>query len=170
MGRYEEALPLLEESMKTREKYLGRDNVITATAYQRFALALCMNGCMKDAYDYINKAVDIYRKESGNNTTDMAITYGAYAILERRNNNIKNAEKLHKKGIDIITKLYNPHHPRLLQFYEELADTYLYFAEAENALVYYKKAMEVGREFLNKENCKLHDLEKRICEASSLSF
>ena len=70
--------------------------------------------------------------------------------------------QLHKKAIHIISGLYSSRYPRLLQFYEDLADTYLHFKEEKNALIYYKKALEVGELFLDKSNFKLSDLIKKM--------
>lgn len=162
MGESKEAITLLKSSMELREKYLGENNVITATAYQRYAMALCRNQQMKEAYDYINRAIEIFRKKSGVNTIDTAVSFNYYGMIERENGNIKYAEQLHKKAIHIISGLYSSQYPRLLQFYEDLADTYLHFKEEKNALIYYKKALEVGELFLDKSNFKLSDLVKKM--------
>lgn len=165
MGDYKEAITLLKSSMELREEYLGENNVITATAYQRYAMALCMNQQMKEAYDYIYKAIDIFRRKSGLNTIDMAVAFNTYGIICRSTENMKDAESLHMKAIRIITGLYSTHHPRLLQFYEDLAETYSHFKEEKNAMIYYRKALEVGSLFLDKHNYKLICLFEKIGES-----
>lgn len=162
MRDYEKALPLLENSLKERRKYLGEENAITATAMQRLAIVLCCLGRLNEAYYYIEKALRIFLNVSGENTSDIANTFNTYAILERYKNNVDKAIELHLRAIHIYSRNYSSNHPRLLQLYEDLALTYEYFDIYIDAVKYYTKALEIGKRFLKSNSWKLNHLNKKI--------
>lgn len=162
MGDYEKALPLLEDSLMERKNYLGEESVITATAMQRLAIVLCYLEKLDKANYYIDKALHIFLKTSGENTSDIANVFNTYAIIERYRNNTDKAIKFHLRAIHIYSKIYSVKHPRLLQLYEDLAITYEYFGLNKDAVKYYTKALKIGIRFLKPNNWKLNYLIERI--------
>lgn len=149
IGRPETALEYLRDVLHIRKHYFKPYSLEIAECYANIGYAYQELGEYKKLLSNYKRALNIHKR--------------AFNIREK----VDGIEgditaQLHKKAIHIISGLYSSRYPRLLQFYEDLADTYLHFKEEKNALIYYKKALEVGGLFLDKSNFKLSDLIKKM--------
>lgn len=159
---YKLANKLLQESLEIRKKYLGKDSIFTATAYQRYAYSLCFNVRIQEAEENILKALDIDLKQLGEESVDTAITYNTYAIIKRVKGEKDKAQIFHQKAINILRKKWGKNHPRMSQFYEEYGDTFEAFSESEKAKNLYSEAYKIMVTFLEGSNLSLERVRVKL--------
>lgn len=80
-GRYDKALPLAERVLSIREKALGPDNVLVASALRNLALVLWNKGRRKEAQATYERFLSTYEKAVGADSPKLVEAYDAYVCL-----------------------------------------------------------------------------------------
>lgn len=159
--KYEEAYEILQHSYEIRKKYLNDRHIITATAKQRLAVALCMLNRLEDAARLISEAMEVFFKSAGDHTIDIVMVYNTYGLIEQFRGNFLESERAHLSAIRILIKRFSGRHPKLLKLYESLGDAYKYFNKVKEAEVYYYKALKAGNIFLENDSWKISEIRNK---------
>lgn len=161
---YDVAEMLMQVSLRIKESKLGKNHLLTASAYHNLAMIYQdwnRPGDMDKAEELHLKNLKIKKRNRYGNHPDTATSYNNLALLYQNRGkpgDLEKAEDLYKKALRIRESVLGCDHPATANTYGNLA--YLFKCrnkkgDWDKAEKYYLKAVKIEEAVLNGENIEL---------------
>ena len=151
-GRYQDAEPLIKDTLEVREKVLGPDHPDTAMSLNNLAVLYQAQGQYTKAKPLFKRALEIREKVLGPDHPDAALGLGNLATLYRAQGQYTNAEPLYKRALEIHEKVFGPDHPDTAMSLNNLAVLYRVQGQYTKAEPLNKRALEIREKVLGPDH------------------
>jgi CHAT domain-containing protein/Tfp pilus assembly protein PilF len=151
-GKYDEALPLAEGALESRERLLGTEHPDVAAAIDNLADIYTERGAYVKAGPLYRRALETREKVLGKDHPDTAESLSDLAALYYYEGKYEEAELLYRRAIDIHEKALGKDHPDTAASLNDLALVYQKqgkYVEPEPLL---KRALEIREKTLGKDH------------------
>jgi serine/threonine protein kinase/tetratricopeptide (TPR) repeat protein len=152
LGLYDKALPLLQESLKTRRQVLGSEHQDVAATLNNLAGVLRETGDYAGAAVLMREALMIQRKLHGNEHPTVAQSLGHLAIVLAEQGDYTGAEPLFRESLAIQRKLLGNEHPTVAGALDNLAGVLLAKGSYTEAEPLFREALAMKRRLLGNEH------------------
>jgi CHAT domain-containing protein/Tfp pilus assembly protein PilF len=154
-GKYDEALPIAERALETRERELGPDHPDVAAAINNLAVLYANKGEYAKAEPLYQRALVIREKALGPEHPDVAQSLNNLAILYKSRGEFAKAEPLYQRALLIKEKAFGPDHPEVATSLNNLANVYYRKGEYSKAEPLYRRALAIWEKALGPEHPNL---------------
>ncbi|MEM7588271.1 MAG: serine/threonine-protein kinase, partial [Acidobacteriota bacterium] len=114
LGLFDQAEPLLEEALTTREAELDPDHPQVAGAVNSLGRLRFTQGQLDEADVHFRRALEIRERTLPPDHPDLASSLNHLAFLLTNQGRYDEAEPLHLRGLEIEEKVLGPNHPSLV--------------------------------------------------------
>eukprot|EP00298_Acanthocystis_sp_HF-20_P012267 c19803_g1_i1.p1 GENE.c19803_g1_i1~~c19803_g1_i1.p1 ORF type:complete len:575 (+),score=231.52 c19803_g1_i1:101-1825(+) len=142
-GKYQDAEPLLEQSLAIREKIFGQKHLEFSTSLNNIAGLKKAQGKLKDSEGLYKQDVSIMEQNFGNDHLNLATTLNNLATLYYSQERHGEAEMYFKKSLKISEDKFGPEHPFIATITNNIAAILQAESKFEEAETYYKKSLEI---------------------------
>jgi CHAT domain-containing protein len=177
-GKYDEALPLAERAMESRERLLGSEHLDVAAAIDSLAGIYTDRGEYGKAEPLCRRALDIHEKALGKDHPNTALSLNNLAALYYYQGKYGEAEPLYLRALAIRERTLGNDHPNTAESLNTLAvlyDSQGKYSEAEPLL---KRVVEIFEKVQGKDHpntatslnnlAQLYAMQGRYLEAEPL--
>jgi CHAT domain-containing protein/Tfp pilus assembly protein PilF len=151
-GKYDEALPLFERVIETRQRILGPDDRDLADVFFNLAVFYFYKGNYLKAEPLSNRALAIQEKTLGPEHSDVANSLNLLAGLYFNKGDYEKAEPLSNRALAIKEKALGPEHSDLAFYLNKLALIYDKKGEYHKAEPLYVRALAIREKTLGPEH------------------
>ena len=138
------ALDYYKKALALYEKMGLKDKI--ATAYVNIGLAYRNLKNYHEALQNLNNALDIRKKEFGENSTSVAFVYSSLASVFLVTKDYRFASDYGQKALSIYQSNYGERHPEIATTYNLIGSTYLAEEKYPEAIDSYQSAIEANQE------------------------
>jgi tetratricopeptide (TPR) repeat protein len=124
-GRYQEAEPLYQRTLRAREQALGPDHPDTLTTVNDLAELYRAQGRYREAEPLYRRAFDSKERVLGPDHPSTLTSLNNIAVLYQRQGRYAEAEPLHRRALDARQRLLGPEHEDTLVSLNNLAALHL---------------------------------------------
>jgi len=147
-GKYDEAIPLVERALKTREAILGPDHRDVAAALNTLAVIYWNKSAYAKAEPLYQRALTIMEKEFGQEHPGVANSLNNLALLYKDKGDYSKAEPLFQRALAIWNKFLGPDHTTIAIAIENLALLYFERGEYAKAEPLYQRGLAIWEKAL----------------------
>ncbi len=151
-GKFTEAIPLAEESVRVAEVTFGPESRHFATSLNNLALLYKDQGRYADAEPLYKRALAIDEKVLGPDHPDVALSLNNLAELYREQGKYADAEPLFKRALDIDEKALGPEHASVATDLNNLGVLYEQKGRYPDAEPLYKRALAIDEKVLGPDH------------------
>ena len=151
-GKYDEALPLVERVLQTREMALGAEHRDVAAAINRLAELYWQKSDYAKAEPLHQRALAIREKAFGPEHPEVASSLNNLANLYRRKGDYTRAESLLLRALAIREKAFGPEHLYVAGSLNNLANIYSDRGDDAKAEPLYQRALAIHEKALGPEH------------------
>src|SRR6266542_1195187 len=151
-GKYDDALPLVERVLQTREMALGAEHREVAGAVNRLAELYWQKSDYAKAEPLHQRALAIREKVLGPEHPEVASSLNNLANLYRQKGDYTRAESLHLRALAIREKAFGPEHLSVAASLHNLAGLYSLRGDDAKAEPLYQRALAISEEVLGPEH------------------
>ena len=151
-GQYDEAVTLIQKSLKIRQEQLGSDHVDVATSLNNLALLYETTGRYAEAEPLYQQSLKIRQEQLGSDHVDVAQSLNNLAGLYDTTGRYAEAEPLYQQSLKILQEQLGSDHVDVAQSLNNLAglyDTTGRYAEAEPL---YQQSLKILQEQLGSDH------------------
>jgi len=113
LGLYEQARPLLEEALRTRQDLLGEEHPDVAHSLNGLAIVLWRAGDYDAARSLLERALKIREEALGPDHSEVAKSLASLAGLLNETGDYEGARPLYERALTIEEKIFGPEHPEV---------------------------------------------------------
>jgi CHAT domain-containing protein/Tfp pilus assembly protein PilF len=147
-GKYDEAIPLVERALKTREAILGPDHSDVAAALNTLAVIYWDKSAYAKAEPLYQRALTIFEKVFGQEHPGVANSLNNLALLYKDKGDYSKAEPLFQRALAIWKKFLGPDHTTIAIAIENLAELYFERGEYAKAEPLYQRGLVIWEKAL----------------------
>jgi tetratricopeptide (TPR) repeat protein len=152
-GKYEEALPLYERSLRISEKALGPEHPsVAARLCHNMAGLLERQGKYDEALPLYERSLRISEKALGPEHPDVATTLGGMASLLESQGKYDEALPLYERDLRISEKALGPEHPSVATTLGSMAGLLQRQGKYDEALPLYERDLRISEKALGPEH------------------
>ena len=151
-GKYDEAVPLLEKSLKIRQQVLGAEHPDVASSLNNLASLYDAQGRYTEAEPLYIQALDMKKKLLGSEHLSVANSLNNLAGLYSAQGRYTEAEPLYIQALDMRKKLLGAEHPSVATSLNNLAALYESQGRYEEAEPFYIQALDMRKKLLGEEH------------------
>jgi CHAT domain-containing protein len=161
-GKYNEAIPHLEQALEVGEKALGPDDAYVG------ALAIRLGRLLRDKGDYsraqtmLERAVNISERRLGPEDPQTAVALDTLGLVFRSTGNSAKADELFQRAMEITQKSLGGGHPRMATYLMQMALQYQDRGDFGQAVPELQRALAIAEKTLEPDDflsiALLHDL------------
>jgi CHAT domain-containing protein/tetratricopeptide (TPR) repeat protein len=151
-GKYAEAIPLAQESVRVAEATFGPEHPNVATWLNNLALLYKLQGRYGDAEPLYRRALAIYEKALGPDHQFVAAALNNLAVLYDKQSRYGEAEPLYRRALAIDEKALGPEHPGVATGLNNLAELYREQGRYGDAEPLYQRALAIHQKALGPEH------------------
>ncbi len=148
LGKYQKALPLLEQTLALRMEILDKNYPSIASSYNNLANLYYSMGNLNAALSLYQKSLKMREEVLGGNHPDTATSYNNLAGLHESRGEYSKALKLYQKALKIRKEVLGENHPFTATSYNNLALLYNLMGEYAKALPLFDKALKIFEKVL----------------------
>jgi serine/threonine-protein kinase len=152
LGRYEEALRLLQASVATLEKSVGDHDPNLAHALEGLALVHDAQGEHVEAASLLERVVAIRERNLGSMDPDVARALGNLAGVYRAQGKYEQAEELYKRALQIEEQVMGPEDPATAGTLNNIAGLYAAQSRYAEAEPLFRRSLEISEKTLGSEH------------------
>ncbi|HEX9930763.1 MAG TPA: tetratricopeptide repeat protein [Pyrinomonadaceae bacterium] len=152
LGRYKEAEPLYQESLRIDKQIFGKMHSSTASSYNNLAELYRLQGKIEEAKSLYQEAILICEQVLGKNHPYTAINYNNLALLYVSQDKYEEAETLFKDALLISERILGKNHPYTATSYSNLAELYFLQGRYKEAEPLYKEALRIRERVFGKNH------------------
>ncbi len=115
LGLYEQAEPLLEDALATRERELGERHLDVASVADTLGQLRFQQGRLEESSVLFERALEIREEQLEPDHPDVGSSLNHLAYLMMSQGQYEAAEPLHRRGLEILEKALGPDHPELVR-------------------------------------------------------
>jgi tetratricopeptide (TPR) repeat protein len=150
-GRYQDAEPLLQQSLAIRRQQLGADHPDVATSLNNLALLYQAQGRYREAEPLQQQALAIRREQLGEDHPDVANSLNSLALLYLFQGRYGEAEPLYQQALAIRRQQLGEDHPLVATSLNNLAGLYRVQGRYGEAEPLQQQALAIRREQLGED-------------------
>jgi CHAT domain-containing protein len=139
-GKYKQAEEQLQQTLTIRLKLLPEAHELIAASYNDLGLVYSQLD-VDEAFDYYEKAFDLYQKVHGNNHPKLAIINTNLGVLHLSEKLYGDAITYFEAALKIWETIYPQPHPNKALVLMNLGSTYSGMGDYKTTLTFYKKAI-----------------------------
>jgi len=158
LGRYSEAVRLLQASVATLENRVGDHDPNLAHALEGLALVHSAQGEHEAAASLLERVAAIRERNLGSMHPDVARALGNLAGVYRAQGRYERAEELYKRALQIEEKVLGPEDPAVAGTLNNIAGLYAAQGRYGEAEALFRRSLEVGEKALGSEHPTLATL------------
>ena len=143
LGLYEQAGPLLEESLATRERHLGRDHPQTAQSLFHLAWQRNLKGDYEGALELGERALAIREKALGPHHLDTASSLNDIAVSLQRQGDYEGAIRYFTRALEIREAVDGPQHHSTAAMLDNLGNLMRELGRSDEARSYLERALAI---------------------------
>lgn len=147
-----EAYLLLEQALMIYEQQYGLEHPNTASAVDRLAQCLRLQGKYVEAEPLYQQALSIREKQLGATHSDTATSLNNIALLSTMLGKYEQAELLYKRALGIREQALGPGHPDTAQSLNDLASLYWKQGKYQQAAPLFQQALSIREQALGPEH------------------
>jgi CHAT domain-containing protein/Tfp pilus assembly protein PilF len=147
-GKYDEAIPLVERTLKTREAMLGPDHRDVASALNRLAVLYWNKSAYVKAEPLYKRSLAILEKVFGQEHPIVANSLNNLALLYKDKGDYSKAEPLFQRALSLWMKFLGQDHTAVAVGIENLAELYFERGEYAKAEPLYKRGLAIWEKAL----------------------
>jgi serine/threonine protein kinase/tetratricopeptide (TPR) repeat protein len=155
LGLYNEAGPLLDSALATRERELGRDHAEVAESLNAIGLLLRSKGEHEHAESLLREALVIRRNVLPENDAEVTESLSSLGRLLRDRGRLEEAEPMLVEALDLRVRLLGTPHPLVAASMEELAGLSYMKGAYDTAASLMAQALEMRRLLFGKEHMEV---------------
>ncbi len=142
-GKYDDAIPILQQILELAEKKLGPNHLGTATALSALAELYSLKSDYAKAEPLLKRALKINEKERGPDHPDTATALNSLAVLYRSLRDYAKAEPLFHRALQIREKALGPNHSNTAQALNDLGELYRSMGDYAKAEPLFQRALQI---------------------------
>jgi len=163
-GKYDEALPLAQRVLITREKILGPDDGRTAGALINLAELYLAKRNYSETEKLYGRLLSLYEKTFGSDAPQTAMIVDSLALTDYFKGDFKSAESLYVRAVSMREHTLGAEHPDLGQAVFKLAEFYRSRRNYTKAEPLYLRAIAINDRALAKDDpVATHVIERYEC-------
>jgi CHAT domain-containing protein/Flp pilus assembly protein TadD len=151
-GKYDEAISLIERTLKIREKILGPEHRDVGTALNNLAIVYRDKSDYARAEPLYQRALAVREKALGQWHPEVAATLSNLALLYSDRGEYAEAEPLYQRALGICEKTLGPEHPDLAYPLTNLAILYRNQGKYTKSEPLYQRALPIFEKALGPEH------------------
>ena len=151
-GKYDEALPLLERALETRERLLGLDHCDAAVVSVSLANLFRDKGDYAKAESLYQRALTIQENALEPGHPDIATSLNNFAANHWNRGNYEKAEPLYQRALSIREKALGPEHPNVAETLGDLATLYRERGDYAKAEPLHQRSLAIKEKALGPEH------------------
>ncbi|MBD2428168.1 tetratricopeptide repeat protein [Phormidium sp. FACHB-1136] len=148
-GRYGEAEPAFQESLKIRREQLGDHHPDVATSLSNLASSYHLQGRYGEAEPLFQESLTIFHEQLGDRHPTVATSLNNLASLYRDQGRYGEAKPLHQEALSIRREQLGDRHPDVASSLSNLARLYQDEGRYEEAELFFQEALSIFREQLD---------------------
>ena len=152
MGRYLEAQPLYSESLRTRERLLGKNHISTAQSLNNYAGLLHTTGKFERALPYYRRALEIKIEALGEEHPDVASAKNNLGLLLKAMAKYPEAKQLYDEALEILRKVFGELHADVASTLNNLAALHVAMGNTQNGKDLYRESLHIKKKVLGIEH------------------
>jgi tetratricopeptide (TPR) repeat protein/tRNA A-37 threonylcarbamoyl transferase component Bud32 len=152
LGLYDEAAPLLGESLATRRRLLGENHADVATSLAHRAELHHSKGELAEAERLYREALEMRQRLYGGRHADVAAGLNSLGVLFKDKGDHAAAEPWLRQALDLRRALHGHSHPEVAASLNELAVLFKEKGEHDVAEPFYREALEMRRRLLGEDH------------------
>lgn len=141
---FDNAMIAAKKSLAIRKKVLPANHPLLAHSHNLIALVYMSTGDFENALIEQQKDIYITEQTLNYNHPDLAYSYTNLSTLHYYMGNLQEAIKTQQKATKIAESVFEPDHPQLEVFFASLASFYQFDKDYTNAVIFYKKMVEIN--------------------------
>ncbi len=142
-GKYDDAIPILQQILELAEKKLGPNHLGTATALSALAELYSLKSDYAKAEPLLKRALKINEKERGPDHPDTATALNSLAVLYRSLRDYAKAEPLFHRALQIREKALGPNHSNTAQALNDMGELYRSMGDYAKAEPLFQRALQI---------------------------
>jgi non-specific serine/threonine protein kinase/serine/threonine-protein kinase len=158
LGFTQEARPLIERALETRQRLLGPEHPDTLTSLDHLGQVLEKEGRFAEAEKLIRTTLDARTRVLGPTHPDTLASRHAFTIVTIDRGDYVGGEKLNREELGILRRVRGPDHPDTVLSMYSLAVNLADEGKPDDAVAEYREALEISRRALG----PLHPTTLRI--------
>jgi tetratricopeptide (TPR) repeat protein len=151
-GKYDEAVPLLEQSLNIRQQVLGAEHPDVAESLNNLALLYSAQGRYTEAEPLYLQALEMWKKLLGAEHPDVASSLNNLAALYESQGRYTEAEPLFIQALEMYKKLLGAEHPFVPTSLNNLAGLYFSQGRYTEAEPLFIQALDMIKKLLGAEH------------------
>ena len=152
LGLYDEARPLLEQSLELRQGAAGFESLEVSDSLQVLAELYDRQGLYREGEELASRSLAIRAAELGPDSLDVAESFQALGLLSERLGKYDQAEAAFSRAIAIREKSVGPDHPDVAESLRELGIVYYMQGRYEEAEAYSARALAIREKALPEDH------------------
>ncbi len=152
LGLYDQAVPLLEQALESREQHLGTGHAETADSQLHLAYLLWQQGRFADAVPLYERSIETRRRLLGPDHPDLADSLNGLGIVYWNQGRYDDAEPLYKRSLEIRERALGSLHPKVASSLDNLAIVYKDQQRWDEAEPLYKRSLEIREQTLGADH------------------
>ena len=143
-GKYDESIEAASQALPDAQKTANQDPLLPAQTYYQLGLSTRMKGNAEKAQQNFQNAIDIYRKERGEEDPATAMAIGGLGLAYDTRHEYNEAATYFQKAVDITDRTLGPDDPQAALFLMDLAVTYGSRGNFDGAIAMYQRALHIS--------------------------
>uniref|UniRef100_A0ACD5ZKT1 Uncharacterized protein n=1 Tax=Avena sativa TaxID=4498 RepID=A0ACD5ZKT1_AVESA len=163
MGKYEEAVPVLQRSLEIPVTEEGQEHALAKFSAQIGVLHY-ISGNYGEAYDSFKSAITKLRTCGEKKSAFFGIALNQMGLACVQRYSINEAAELFEEARTVLEQEYGPYHPDTLGVYSNLAGTYDAMGRLDEAIEILEYVVGMREEKLGTANPDVDDEKRRLAE------
>lgn len=152
LGKFDEAINVLNNSLEVRKDYLGENHLSVSDCYNSLGVAYARKFYYDKSLENFKKSYEIKKILLGEDHPQIAVSYNAFGVISAEKGDFSEALDYHQKALAIRLKNYGQDNIQTATTYNNLGNVYYDTEEYDKALEYYSKALVVRKKILGEEH------------------
>jgi len=156
--RFDEAMPLATRALELREKALGPNHELVASALNNLGSIHLGKYKYAEAEPIFRRSLGILEKKFGADSKNLIPTIESLALIRFALKDFGGSEKLYLRGLAIREKSFGPDHAETARSLIQLARFYDRMEKFSKSLEYYKRSLAIAEKTLGPNSPALVEL------------
>jgi CHAT domain-containing protein len=151
-GKYNEAFPLANRVLATRERLLGAEHFDVVCSLNNLAILYFERGEYEKAEAVLRRVIKIREKRLGPEHPEVAMALNNMGIIYKERGDYARSETFFGRALDILKRLLGAHHPAVAQLLNNQAELYRERGDYAKAEPLYARAITIRERALGVEH------------------
>ena len=150
LGLYEQAVPLLNESLELALQ--DEKNLDLAEMYSNLGELELRLGHYEKSEEYFKNALEVDERNLGPDHTNVASSLNNLGLAQMYLGDLENARQQYERSLAIKEKILDPDDPKLAISLSSFGSLLMNFGDSESAMIHYKRALDIQERVLGSDH------------------